>query len=64
MNGIFLQFELRFRIGVGRTLALQNFHVTHLIHADFFAKFCTTRNKINKEKIHFNLIFTLIHNSL
>ena len=39
----FLQFEFRFRNGLGRILALQSFRITHLINAEVLAKFCTTR---------------------
>ena len=34
LNGIFLQFEFRFRNGLGATLALQSFCITHLIKAE------------------------------
>ena len=43
LNGIFLQFEFMFWNGLGRTLALQSFCITHLINAEILAKFCTTR---------------------
>ena len=38
LNGIFLQFEFRFRNGLGRTLALQSFRITHLINAEILAR--------------------------
>ena len=43
LNGIFLQFELRLRNGLGRTLVLQSFRITHLTNAEILAEFCTTR---------------------
>ena len=55
LNGIFLQFELRFRNGLGSTLALQSSRITHLINAKILAIFCT-RNKNQVEKKHFNVI--------
>ena len=64
LNRIFLQIEFRFRNGLGRTLALQSFRITHLINAEILAK-VTTRNK-NKvaKKIHLNVIFYFIYNQL
>ena len=50
LNGIFLQFELRLTIGLGRTLALQSFRNTHLINTEILAKFWTTRKKKEVEK--------------
>ena len=50
LNGFFLQIEFRFTNGLGRTLALQNFRITHLIHAEILAKVCTTGNKNNVDK--------------
>ena len=50
LNGIFLQFELRFRNRLGRTLAVQSFRITHLINAEILAKFCMTRETKNKVK--------------
>ena len=43
LNGTFLQFEFRFKNRLCRTLALQSFHITHLINVEILAKFCTTR---------------------
>ena len=48
LNGIFLQFEFRFRNGLGRTLALQNFRITHLIKAEFLAKILHEARNKNK----------------
>ena len=45
VSGIFFQFEFRLRNGVGRTLAWQNFRITHLTSAEMLASFCTMRNK-------------------
>ena len=50
LNGIFLQFELRFRNGLGPTLALQSFRIFHLINAEILAKNCTTRETKIKRK--------------
>ena len=33
---------------MGRTLALQNFRISHLINAEILANFCTTRGRKNK----------------
>ena len=38
VNGIFLQIELRFRNRAGPTLAMQSFHITHLINAEILAQ--------------------------
>ena len=35
-NGIFLQFEFRFRNKLGRILDLQNFRITHLLNGKFY----------------------------
>ena len=50
LNKIFLQIEFRFRNGLGLTLALQSFRITHLINAEILAKICMTRNKNKVEK--------------
>ena len=61
LNGIFLQFEFRFRNGLCRTLALQSFRITHLINAEIFAKNGKTRKtKIKWTKINFNMISDLL----
>ena len=61
LKGTFLQFEFRFRNGLDRTLALQSFRITHLIDAEVFAKFCTTREtKIKWKKVHFIVISYLL----
>ena len=56
LNGIFLQIEFRYRNGLGSTIALQNFRITHLINAEILAKLCTTREKNKVEKILLNVI--------
>ena len=50
LNGIFLQIEFRFRNGLGSTIALQSFRITHLINAEILPKLCTTREKIKWKK--------------
>ena len=64
LNGIFLQFEFRFWHGLGRTLALQSFRITHLINAEFLAKFCTAGETKKMEKNPFQCDFLLIIKSI
>ena len=61
-GGLGLVVQLRFRNGLGRTLALQSFRITHLTNAEILAKFCTTRSKKKAEKTNFNVTFYLLYN--
>ena len=54
----FLHLEFRFRNGLGRTLALQSFRISHLINAEILPKAYTMRNKNKVEKNPFNVIST------
>ena len=60
LKRIFLQIEFKVRNGLGRTLALQSFRITHLIYAEFLAKVCKTRNKNKVEKNPLKCNFLLI----
>ena len=61
LNGIFLQFEFRFRNGLGLHSLCKISAKTRLIIVEILANFCTTREtKIKWKKIHLNVISYLL----